>query len=369
MTDVNSRDRSTARSSAPPGLELPLGPLPRRRGAAQRFVREPIFHIGLYYLALLTIAALLIQRFPIVRRALVTPTVPIADQATSLLTGGSAAGLQPSPTLMLGELERVVTTLLVVCGAIAVAVPVAWLYMVTKRLRFDAGLVRSIMILPIAVAGILLVVKNSLAIAFSLAGIVAAVRFRNTLKDPRDAVYIFLTIAIGIAAGVQALDVALVVSVVFNITVFILWRFQVGSLNSGRYGRTGILSIGESSFLAARSPADAEVIRRHVIPATENLHVDGILLVHTADPEVARHAVLEALRQHAEEWQALEPLSRGNGITTAEYLVELHKKSEPADLLGMLLDWPRHISAAEFVPFQARRRKRSAGEEDDDDDD
>jgi hypothetical protein len=365
MTEVTSEDRSSHHS----WRELPLGPLPKRPGALQRFAREPIFHIGLYYLALLALASLLIRHFPIVRRALITPSVPFVGEATSLLTGVSDPGLQAAPTLMLGELERAVTTLLIVCGAIALAVPVAWLYMATKRLRFDPGLVRSIVILPIAVAGILLVVKNSLAIAFSLAGIVAAVRFRNTLKDPRDAVYIFLTIAIGIAAGVQALDVALVVSVVFNITVFILWKFHVGALNSGRYGRTGIISFGEPSFLVARSPTDAETIRRHIVPATGKLHVDGILLVHSEDPEVARHAVLEALRRHAEEWQALEPVPRGEGLTTTEYLVELHRKSDPADLLGMLIDWSRHISAAEFVPFQARRGERPAAEKDEDDED
>jgi len=69
----------------------------------------------------------------------------------------------------------------------------------------------------------------TVALAFSLAGIVAAVRFRNTLRDTKDAVYIFLAIAVGLAAGVQAFSVAFVVTVIFLLVVLMLWRFDVGT--------------------------------------------------------------------------------------------------------------------------------------------
>jgi polyphosphate kinase len=76
------------------------------------------------------------------------------------------------------------------------------------------------------VAGIVLIIRDSLALAFSLAGVVAAVRFRNTLKDTKDAVYIFLAVGIGLAAGVQALVVALILSILFNLVVFALWKLE-----------------------------------------------------------------------------------------------------------------------------------------------
>jgi polyphosphate kinase len=103
--------------------------------------------------------------------------------------------------------------------------------MVTKReVRYDQSLVHTIVILPIAVTGIVIIVQDSLALAFSLAGIVAAVRFRHTLQDTKDAVYIFISIAVGLAAGVQALTVALVVSAIFNVVVLALWRWDVGNI-------------------------------------------------------------------------------------------------------------------------------------------
>ena len=65
------------------------------------------------------------------------------------------------------------------------------------------------------VTAILVVVRDSLALAFSLAGIVAAVRFRNNLRESGDAVYIFGAIGIGFASGIHALSVAAVLSIVF----------------------------------------------------------------------------------------------------------------------------------------------------------
>ena len=60
------------------------------------------------------------------------------------------------------------------------------------------------------VTGIVLVVSNSLALAFSLGGVVAAVRFRTNLSDARDVVFIFLAIAVGFAGGVQEVTIALI---------------------------------------------------------------------------------------------------------------------------------------------------------------
>src|SRR5438552_9618096 len=70
-------------------------------------------------------------------------------------------------------------------------------------------------------------VKYSVALAFSLAGIIAAVRFRTTIDDSKDAVYVFLATAIGLSAAVQ-LPVAAVISVAFNVLILALWYTDFG---------------------------------------------------------------------------------------------------------------------------------------------
>jgi hypothetical protein len=347
------------------GGRYPLAQPPTPVGPARRIARAPLFKLLVYYVVLVLVAALLVREFPLVRTALVTPVVPVLGEGAALITGEEApTSWTTSTALVAATLERALTTLLVVLGAVSLAIPVTWVYMMTKRLRYDPGLVRSVVILPIAVAGILLVVKNSLALAFSLAGIVAAVRFRNTLKDPRDAVFIFLTIAIGISAGVQALDVGLVVSVAFNIAVLALWKFQIGSIYGGRYGRTGVLSIGDSSLLVAQTPRACRTLRRQLLDRVGEMKTDGILLIHTTEPELARHTVQDALSETARNWRLLGIAARGESVHTAEYLVRLAKKLTPADLIGALDEWSAHISAAEYVPFRQRDRPRSSDDED-----
>ena len=62
----------------------------------------------------------------------------------------------------------------------------------------DISVVTTIVLLPIAVAAILVIVQDSLAVAFSLAGIAGLVRFRNALDDTRDAMYVVIAIAVGL---------------------------------------------------------------------------------------------------------------------------------------------------------------------------
>jgi hypothetical protein len=175
--------------STPPSRIRETRPAPRgflERMAESR--RAPFLRLIAYYVLLIGIMGALVYWVPMVRDAFISPVV-----LPDLGRGGSGSELLTrAPTLgdygarlSLGEaLHRALTTLLVIAGALSLVIPVAWVYMFTKRFRYDPALVSSVIILPIVVAGIALVVKNSLALAFSLAGIVAAVRFRNTLKDP-----------------------------------------------------------------------------------------------------------------------------------------------------------------------------------------
>ncbi|MBL4620720.1 MAG: DUF4956 domain-containing protein, partial [Marinicaulis sp.] len=100
---------------------------------------------------------------------------------------------------------------------------------IRNRDEYDQSLVETIIILPIAVTCIVIIVHNSLALAFSLAGIVGGVRFRNTLKSSGDALYILLAIGIGLSAGIGAMEIAVVMSLVFNYCFLVLWITDYGA--------------------------------------------------------------------------------------------------------------------------------------------
>lgn len=107
--------------------------------------------------------------------------------------------------------------------------PVSWVY---KAIHTDSVYDHSIdtttLILPAIVAGIVTVVQHSLALAFSLAGIVAGVRFRRALNDTFDTLFILASIGVGIAAGVKSIEIAVVITVFFNYASIMVCAFGDG---------------------------------------------------------------------------------------------------------------------------------------------
>ena len=121
-------------------------------------------------------------------------------------------------------------------GALILTVPVSRAYFITSRARkLDQSFLQTIVILPTVVTGIAMIVLNSLALAFSLAGVVAAVRFRFSLDQPSDAMYIFVGIGIGLGSGIGALGIAMVISVMFVVTTLVIWKLEYGKALTGSF--------------------------------------------------------------------------------------------------------------------------------------
>ncbi len=139
--------------------------------------------------------------------------------------------LESSSPLLLTPAGVAETSLLMMLSAVLLMLPVAWVHILTRsRKGFSQSMVQTLIMLPLVVAGVLTIVQHSVALAFSLGGVVGAVSFRNRLADPKDAIYIFLSIAVGIAAGVQVLVVAAALSIFFNLVVLVAWYFDFGRM-------------------------------------------------------------------------------------------------------------------------------------------
>ncbi len=200
---------------------------------------------------------------------------------------------------------------LALIGALLVAYPVALTYQWTteaENYRPDFG--RAMVLLPIAVAMAVFVVKDSLALAFSLAGIAAVVRWRAALREAMDGVYMFVMIGIGLAAGVQLLVVALVASIVFNVAILVLNRSRFGSRPRRVDGWT----------LAA--PADVQPLPRRKVA----------LLIDASDAARVEERLAAVLPLCAKEWEKAGTSPLPNGHVLLEYRITLKKKSSP-DLL------------------------------------
>ena len=115
-------------------------------------------------------------------------------------------------------------------GTLVIMLPITWTY---RAMNFDAGFsktfVRALIVLPICATTIVLLIQDSLALAFGLAALVAAVRFRVTLNEAMDGIFIFAAICVGLAAGIGYLGVALIMSIFFCYANLVLWMIDYGS--------------------------------------------------------------------------------------------------------------------------------------------
>lgn len=117
------------------------------------------------------------------------------------------------------------------------SLPVAWIYTLTRNKKgYQQSVVQTLLILPVTIAGVVVLVTNSIALAFALGGIVAAVRFRTTLDDTKDAANIFVVVGIGLAAAV-APPVAWVLSVLYNGLAVYLWASDFGRMPAALEGK------------------------------------------------------------------------------------------------------------------------------------
>ncbi len=140
-----------------------------------------------------------------------------------------------------GEASGLLWLITAIVGSVALMVPVTWTYMAIRTdTKMDQALVETMLILPIAVSGIVLIVHNSLALAFSLAGVVAGIRYRYALKSTADSLFIFLAVGVGLACGVGMFVVAAVMTAIFSYTFLMLWELNYGwTKDSKHYMRPG----------------------------------------------------------------------------------------------------------------------------------
>jgi hypothetical protein len=269
-------------------------------------------------------------------------------------TGASA------PAVTSGQLGAMAVYAMTV--AVLLAIPVAWVYTLTRQKRgYRQSVVQTLVILPAVVAAIVVMVKYSLALAFILAGIVAAVRFRTTLDDSKDAVHIFLATGLGFAAGFEP-AVAVVLSVLFNGVVLALWYYDFGRPTrlDGRdadrrverlmrmANRTGeFVARLDSQVLAEMAPEQLDALadrawrrRKRTAPdlplTTPPPRYGALLRIRTSTPDDTRHEVEQLFDAHLKRWRFGGTLRESDGTQILEYYVRLKRNASLEGLLTAL---------------------------------
>jgi hypothetical protein len=321
------------------------------RGGLQGVAHNLVARVVLYYVGL---AALLGGTWAIVPDGMRAQIIAALSPLVAF-RNGHPAGLKidtsggPFSNVAAPSSEPLILIVIAVSTAFLLALPVAWVYMHTRQRKgYRASDVQALVLMPVVVAGVVVLVKNSVALAFSLAGIVAAVRFRTNLEDSKDAVFIFLSTALGLACGVH-LEYAVVLSVLFNAAVLILWTTDFARLPPSLEGvrakrqleRALQIANRTSQFVArldhevleALAPAQLDALEDRLRKRRADMtgesagsaqRFDSMIRILTTDQISLRAAIDPLLETEAKRWRYRGASTNEIG-TSVEYDLRLRK--------------------------------------------
>ena len=325
-----------------------------------------VLKVVVYYAILITLGWLIVSRLP------TTPGLMGVGLDPILNAGAPSKSDVIKAAVPTNEGGRAAAVAAAMAAAILLSLPVAWVYQLTRQKKgYQQSVVQLMVMLPLVVAGVVILVKSSVALAFSLGGIVAAVRFRNSLDDSKDAVYVFLATGVGLASAVD-IPVAAVISILFNTTILILWYSDFGNSPVELEGAIAAKRLKRARELARTgtfvAQIDNEVLKNMNREQLEGLaqralkraHSDGnsksaelpetVLRIKTRDVAGTRRGMDLVLSEFAREWRTGAISIDTEGVSSIDYHIRPKKAIQGDELLTLA----RTAAGSELVEVQIR---------------
>jgi hypothetical protein len=312
---------------------------------------RPIRRLAAYYLLLVVVGLLVFRFVPVLDALLTGDRLDHLAKIPALLQDGMTKGaIQPAAAATLASrAEFGLSTAVILLSTLALMLPVTWVYMSARLGQgHNQSVVQVLIVLPMIVAGVVLIVSNSLALAFSLGGVVAAVRFRTNMADSRDIVFIFLAIAVGFAAGVQDITIALTLSCIFNFVLVVLWRYDFGRTvleptASSQWSEPlgdlvgkdhGGNTVPDRDLVLALTPKKVEALaerfeRVRVLlgPNGKKPRFDAVLAVTTTELDGAQKHIEKTLNDVSKRWKLDEVVTNVGKPSELYYLLRQRKSA------------------------------------------
>jgi hypothetical protein len=173
---------------------------------------------------------------------------------------------------------------------------ISWVYVYTYQgLSYSRGFTQTLALGGLVSAMVMLAIGTDVARGLGLVGALTVIRFRTTLKDTRDLLFVFASLAIGVACGVQSFSIAVMGTVVYGLAaIYVSW----------------------SGFGSRR-------------------HFDAVLRLHLPALERCEEAFKQVLRQHCRTFVLIN--LREVGATGGVHEHSYHIKMRDPDLKGELI--------------------------------
>jgi uncharacterized membrane protein YhiD involved in acid resistance len=198
--------------------------------------------------------------------------------------------------------EMVINLLL----AILLGFVIATVYRQThKGLSYSQSFTLTVLYVCVIVALVMMVIAGSLARAFALVGALSIIRFRTVIKDTRDTAFVFLSLAVGMAAGTSNYFLAVAGTFAISVLALAVHRFNYGVLYKSEF-------ILRFNF---REPAGGGTAGYQAV-LDEHARVHHLLhLEPTGDPELVRLTIDVTLKEDVKPEALVRGMERTPGVS------------------------------------------------------
>lgn len=146
-----------------------------------------------------------------------------------------------------------------------------------QGVSYSVSFVHTLIITGVVVSAIMLIIGSNIARAFALVGALSIIRFRSAIKDPRDVAFIFLSMAVGMAAGTKFYLLSVVLTVLLSLIIY--------TLHVTRFGEQRVEDYLFRVFTSGQRMEDLEEILKRHTEGQRWVHIDsqarGGTVVHT----------------------------------------------------------------------------------------
>ena len=144
--------------------------------------------------------------------------------------------------------------------AISLGLLIAKVYQYTHRgMNYERSFLSTLIALGPIVTLVMFFIQGDLVLSLGLVGSLSIIRFRTPIKDTKDMVFLFWSIAIGLGAGTNNWTLAIVATIVLGILMVAMFKVKQGSSFHKEY----ILVVtGENTFNS--SPLDVFIEETNV---------------------------------------------------------------------------------------------------------
>ena len=120
--------------------------------------------------------------------------------------------------------------------ATILGVVISMIYRLTHRgVNYEMTFMTSLVLITPIVAMVMFFIRGNLVLSLGLVGSLAIIRFRTPIKDTRDMVYLFWSIAVGLGAGTFNWAVVVLSSLFILVVAVVLYAIKYGRGQSHDY--------------------------------------------------------------------------------------------------------------------------------------